>query len=509
VPPTKNIRLSSSSANTGGVVDYSQALMKFVQRISHHNWQTAEVLVQTGQEMARLDAIEREAWAIHRLNPNRRPPQPLQIPGAVLHPSRQAAAQAIAAQPLGTYTDVNGQQSSHWGYFLIEQVSYQVEIHADCRESAILGHQTLQLLCQDDLARHDLISYKVQRVRLQQDLSQLGYCDGAGTFSLRAVQNVPQMAHVAAHQIGHLIYGAGDAEADNYASAYSNRNRQNVLTWQQQAQQTSISPGETMKAGLELVGIYSPDAPALLKQYRVRSTEATEFATPQDVATQLVFVGLQQRSEQQLASQGINIELPLDMPDCISHHAVNVYRPGTGAGGHVAPVVTSLQVGDRDWQADPQLSQQARYYPKSYWEYGSAASMAEGGRCVYRGIEIVGTKRNVERIQQALDECWADEEARQKVWKRVKRIYAVSTEEAWGLSCGGGQITAEPNRNVIDIAGTLFHEALHEDGLGENQHPLIRQLQNAFVQRRRWGRTRGTPAVSAPRPRVAATTVPA
>lgn len=276
MPPTNDIGLPSSGGSTAGEVDHGLALMRLVQGISHQNWQTAEVLVQTGQELARLDAIEREAWETHRLNPNRRPPQPLQIPGAVLHPSRQVAAQAIAAQPLGTYTNANGQAASHWGYFIVQ--SHQIEIHADCRESAILGHQTLQLLCQDDLARHDLISYKVQRVWLQQDLPQLGYCDGAGTFSLRAVQNVPQMAHVAAHQVGHLIYGAGDAEADNYASAYSNRNRQNVLTWQQQARLPPTSPGETIKAGLELVEYYTPDARALLKKYRVCSTDATKFA---------------------------------------------------------------------------------------------------------------------------------------------------------------------------------------------------------------------------------------
>ncbi len=475
-------------------------------RISHDNWLIAEEYVQTWEEIEAIQEADKEFLETHPFNPNRRPPRPPKLSAAAMHPSRGTAEQQIPPQPQG-FWESGERQGYHWGYFQTQIqtqwgiVPLKIAIDADSREAALMGHQMLQLLCVDQKIVQQL--QRVERVRLRQNLSQLGYCDGNGVFSIRSNQTVPQMAIAAAHQVGHLMHGGSDEAADWYASDYSERNQPNFAAWRSQSPGVSLTPEETIKQGLTFLKKHIPPQDyEKLKGYRINPNENTPNATPQDVATHLTFVSLQHNIEQQLRSQGVPVSLPMEMPDCISHKAVGVSMPRT----IVAPLEVDVPPTDREWQVDPQLPQRAGSYPESLWEHGSLSVLSEGGRSVYRGIEIVGLKRNVEKIQQALDECWADPEAKQKVFSRVKRIYAATTEGAYGLSAGGGQTSAQYNRNIIDIAGTILHEALHEDGLGEDQHPLIYQLQRAFVQRRR--SSLSTPATAAPRPGTTPIAVP-
>ena len=456
-------------------------------KISHDNWLIAEAFVRAWTEIEEIDEADKEFVETHPLNPNRRPPSPPKLSAAATHPSRGLAEQQISPQPQGAW-EQGERQGYHWGYFqtLVQTqqgvAPLKIAIDADSRESALMLHQSLQLLTLDPQMALHLVQQRVERVRVRQNLNQLGHCDGQGVFSLRDNQTVPQMAIVAAHQLGHLVHGASDDAADWFASDYSERNQPAFAAWRAQSPVPVLSPDETIKQGLAFLKKHiPPEDYQKLKGYRLNPNENTPNATPQDIATHLTFVGIQQNIEQQLRSQGVPVSLPMEMPDCISHKAVGVSMPRIVD----APLSVVAPPTDHEWRLDPQLPQRAGSYPESVWEHSPLSVLSEGGRCIYRGIEIVGLKRSVERIQRALDECWADPEAKQKVFSKVKRIYAATTPGVWGLSAGGGQTSAQYNRNIIDIAGTIFHEALHEDGLGEDQHPLIRRLQDAFVQRRR------------------------
>jgi hypothetical protein len=476
-----------------------------VSKMSHDNWLIAEAYVQSWRQIDQIQAADREFLETHPLNPNRRPPKPLEHSADAVHPSRQIAQQQIVAQPSGAW-EAGERQGYHWGWFVIQvhQVgAVRIALDADTRESALKGHQALQLLCQDGQMVAALLHSRVERVRLRQELSQLGYCDGAGAFSLRTTQSVPQMAVVAAHQIGHLVYGADDAQADQYAEHYAQRNEAVFRAWQAQSQSVT-DPKQVMQQGLELVKRHLPPQDyAAIKGYRLSPNAQTAIASPDDVATHLTFVRLQQNTERQLHAQGVPAILPLDMPNCISHRAVHIRPPAAVQttdprlpNSVVQPIARHRveRPADHEWIPDPTLLQRSQEYPRSAYLVPNLdfSTLAEGGRAVYRGIVIVGTRRNCEAVKQALEECWADEWARQLVWSQVRVIYASQLEACWGLSGGNGEIVVNPlyphplspQRDSVHVGSTIVHEALHEARAEREHHPQIRLQQNAFCERR-------------------------
>lgn len=481
MPPTDllppDITLSTNEA---------RGLTQHISSISHDNWKIAKTLVETWDKIEYTQWEAEEVVETHKWNPNRRPPS--SPPGNARHPSRKLAEQQLKSSSSG-YS---------WGYFVFGQI--RIAIDADSREAALSAHQALQLLTQDPQICEHILVYRIHKIRMRSDLPQLGMYEGHGVFSLHTQQSIPQMARVAAHQIGHAVHGTSDVEADEYAEAYIMRSQPQFAAWRTQGGNSASTPIQLVEQALDMIKFHAPQSYQRLKGNRIRPTESIQDATPQQIATHLLFIDLQQKTEQQLRSKGRWVEMPKDMPDCISHHSISV-RPPTPPGQSQTYRVpqtgftsTPAPSADHDWVRDESLPAQSSFYPARHCLYQPFNTMAEGGRCVYRNITIVGTKKNCENIKAGLDECWADPEARELIWgkKLLTLIYASRIANGlsgfWGLSRSARDAVIHPGRDAISTGGTIYHETFHNAGLGEDQHPFIYRKQSEFRKRRRYGR---------------------
>jgi hypothetical protein len=291
-----------------------------IQRLSHDNWQIAEVYAEMWRKLDSLELIEREYIETHSLYSKRRPPNQ-GVVDALIHSSRQIAERAIPQEPVGVYPDGGFLcvrfQAVHQQYGPIN-----IAIDADSRESAVLGYQMLMLMVQDPQIYHDLVNYRIHRIRFRQDLDQLGRTDGNGMFSIRTTQAIPWMCRVAAHQLGHYRYGDSDFEADAYARRYIHCNHLRFEQWRSQLPRPATDPREMMQHGLKIVQRHAPNTYQEIRGFRLEPNEQTPDADEYNIAHHLGFIALQRRTQRETG-----LPVPLEMLDCVAHRAVTVNRP--------------------------------------------------------------------------------------------------------------------------------------------------------------------------------------
>lgn len=428
-----------------------------IQKISHANWKIAEKLVQSWREIDQLDWLEREAIETDPLYPNRRPPVLALSPfnqEAAVHPSRALAEQQI---PLRAFLD------GFYGYFRRSAYApVEIAIDADSRESALVGWQVLDLLTQDAEICRDL--FFCRQIRFQKTLPQLGVLDGNDRFSLRSTQSVPQAARAAAHQIGEFLVGPCDLSADSYARRYANRNARRFQRWREQIPLPRPSSGDLIRDALEIVKRHAPDAYSDLKGYRIKSNEQTPDATPYDLATQLAFVGLQRRSERDLRNKGVSLELPLDLPGCISPQSVNILSPE--ATPAIAPQNRSVPVIG--------LLEQPAFAYSDPWQPGRNYGYFQvpGGQAIAIDADSYSSAK---AGWQALETFVQDEVCRNDlIAERINRIrfrrplIHPDGESVWGY-CDGSGVFSIKAQGLRSTTRTIAHELRHHQGYNSEE----------------------------------------
>lgn len=115
----------------------------------------------------------------------------------------------------------------------------------------------------------------------------------------------------------------------------------------------------------------------------------------------------------------------------------------------------------------------------------------EGGVAQYHNLRLIGHKDAVERITQALNEIWADSEARAVAASKPRDVHCIQLDGFYGCAKKSGTIAVDPfKQDAIHTAGTIYHELLHNargDHPEEIEHRWIVPLQQEFVARRQRG----------------------
>ena len=115
----------------------------------------------------------------------------------------------------------------------------------------------------------------------------------------------------------------------------------------------------------------------------------------------------------------------------------------------------------------------------------------EGGVAQYHNLRLIGHKDAVERITQALNQVWADSEARALAQAKPRDLHCIQLDNFYGCANSNGAIAVDPYRqDTIYTAGTIYHELLHNSRGSqpeEQEHRWIMPLQQAFVARRQRG----------------------